>query len=567
MKTNNIVKILTSLLLLLWGMTSCEESGDKMYLTGLESSELIASSNKVALTQEQAEEIVLSVAWTKSTLSVSDPSVSAPDILATYIQVSTTEDFSANVTESFEKNLSKAYTGFQLNTIAQAISAEPEVESVFYFRLKGSVGANIAPVYSNIVEVSVTPYLIDMSKGTLLNKDKEETGFTLYSPQTNGIYYGFMGATSWQNFFLKEGNGTVWGNLGEDGSDFLMSSDAETHWNFWFPETGGCYYVIMDTQKKAWSGLSIPTLSISGDLQGEMTFDRPNVRWIYAFNATEAKTLNIQLKSTGKQYDYSTGTDATKAQDTPFAFVQNGNQLAIADQPQNIQVTVSGAGEYTLIVDLRDPQAWTCLVSSGSLEPEEVNPHIYPVGINDGITGGWNFDVTLNLYNEEDLAYAGVVDVNSLWGYGIYTEKDNWEGFYKLGEGDAMSGTLLDKGSDNIPAPAPGLYLINTSLKKLTYELTKVEDKLYVSGLNDVWTFDVTLPATETKGVYKGEVTITQASGYGFQIHLDTSWNHYLGGADGKLVFATNIKDDATLAPGTYTLTVDLINGTYAITQ
>lgn len=548
-------------------MTACEKDGDLITLSGLEESELMATESRVTLTQETSSQIALSLAWSSSTLTISNPDMSVPNILTTILQVSTAIDFSGSLSESTESSLSKAYTGAELNTLAKNLGAEPGVATPLFFRLKASTGNNMDPVYSNTVYVLVTPYQIDMSIGFILNADQEDTGVTLYSADSDGEYTGFMGATGWYNFYLMEGDGTIWGNDGVTGTAFLLSSedDSDKRWNCWFPEPGGCYYVDFNTNRKFWSALSIPALTVSGDISGEMTFDRPNVKWTLPFTATST-TITVSVSGTGKLYNYTTGDAASI--ETPVAFAQNGETLALADQAGNITVTVPEPGEYTLVIDLSNPRAWTCEAVTGTQEPDEVSPYVYLSGIDDGISGEWTFDNVLNLYNEDELAYAGVVNVNSLWGYGIYTEKDNWDDFYKLGEGDAYSGTLVYKGSTNLPAPAPGLYLIDTSLKGLTCSLTGVGGEIYVVGLNDSWEFDVPLSATATVGTYSGQVTVSSASEWGFQIHLDDSWNHYYGGSSGSLYYkGSNITDDANLAPGTYTMTVDLVNGTYSITQ
>ncbi|MGV8095204.1 MAG: DUF5114 domain-containing protein [Mangrovibacterium sp.] len=559
------LKIYILTILSLAVMTACEKDGDLITLSGLEESELLTTETEVILTQENSGQIILSLSWSTSTLTVSDPNMSAPNILTTTLQVSKANDFSVTVVESVETSLSKAYTGAELNTVAKALAAEPEVATPLYFRLKASVGNNMDPVYSNIVSVDVTPYQIDMSVGFILNKDLTDAGVILYSAESDGEYTGFIGATSWFNFYLMEGDGAIWGNDGVSGTPFLLSSenDNDKRWNCWFPEPGGCYYVDFNTNRKQWSALLIPSLTLSGDLEGEMTFNRPNVKWTFPFNTTST-TITVSISGTGKLYNYTTGDAA--AIDTPVAFAQNGETLTLADQAGDITVTVPEPGQYTLVIDLSDPRAWTCEAVAGTQEPEEVSPYVYLPGIDDGISGSWNFDKVLALYNEDKLAYAGVVNVNSLWGYGIYTEKDNWEEKYTLGTGDAYSGTLAHKGPDNIPAPAAGLYLIDISLKDLTYSLTGVDNQIYVSGLNDVWDFSVSLAATTTVGTYSGQITINGASPWGFQIHLDTSWNHYFGGSAGKLYYkGSNITDDASLSAGTYTLTVDLINGTYSI--
>jgi hypothetical protein len=105
-------------------------------------------------------------------------------------------------------------------------------------------------------------------------------------------------------------------------------------------------------------------------------------------------------------------------------------------------------------------------------------------------------------------------------------------------------------------------------LSGLTYDLTALGNEIWVVGLDDKWEFDMPLTATGTAGEYSGEITFVGASPWGFQIQLDSSWNHYFGGSDGNLYYkGSNITDDAGLTPGTYTLTVNLIDGTYSIVQ
>lgn len=495
MKAINITKIFSAIILIFTAMSACENDGDKITLSGLEGSDLIATEENVVLSQDKANQLVLSLAWTSNTLTINNPGMSAPDILTTYIQISAKSDFTSDVTESIESSYSKAYTGSELNAAAKSIGAEADISSVFYFRLKASVSNNIEPVYSNIVTVNITPYLIDMSVGYILDSKMEDSGITLYSPESNGIYTGFMGASSWYNFYLREGEGTIWGNEGVSGTPFVLSSedDSDKRWNCWFPGITGCYYTEVNTVRKQWSALLIPTLTVSGDINAEMIFDRPNVKWTTVFTSTGSATLKLKFQGTGKQYNVTSGTDDTSATDAQIAFTGSGDNLIFGTQAGEISVTVPDAGEYTLVVDLSNPRAWKCEAVSGTTDPIEINPYLYLPGIDDGTSGSWTFDNALSLYNEDELSYAGVVNVNSLWGYGIYTEKDNWDNAYKLGEGNAYEGTLVLNGEDNIPAPDAGLYLIDVSLKDLTYNMTAITDKIYAVGLHDKWEFDIPL--------------------------------------------------------------------------
>ncbi|MDR1416151.1 MAG: DUF5114 domain-containing protein [Prevotellaceae bacterium] len=564
MKTKAINKCLGALLLLI-SIGACEKDGEQIYLSGLEENEISATESSVILSQDNAQQIVLSLEWSKGALALSSSDKPAPDVLATYLQISGHDDFSGCV-ETLEATLSKAYTGAELNTIAKNLGVVPGAPTPLHFRIRSSMGNNLESVFSNAVTVNVTSYSIDMSVGFILNADREPTALTLASSQSDGIYAGFVGAAGWQNFFLLEGDGTIWGNTPEDGKEFQISSEEDV-WNFWFPGVTGCYYVNVNTSAKEWSALLIPTLTVSGDVEATMTFDRSKVQWTAAFEASSASTLKVKLSASGKQYNATTKTDDNLAADAPVAFTQSGDGLLLAPQAGDITVTVPEAGEYTLVVDLSNPSAWTCQAVSGAVAPKEINPYLYLPGVDDGIRGEWTFDSYLTLYNEDDSSYAGVVNVSSQWGYSINVEKDNWDDKYTLNEGDAYSGTLVFKGENNLPAPSAGLYLIEISLKDLTYKLTPVENQIYAVGLHDQWTFDVALTsAAATPGVFSGDITINSASPWGFQIHIDDSWNHYYGGAEGKLYYnGQNITDDASLEPGTYRMTVDLINGTYTI--
>lgn len=558
------------------GFASCEKDGDKIYLSSIEASELVATESAVVLSQENSKDIVLSLAWTKDALQISDPTLKPIDVTIQTLQISTTPDFTGVVTENVETSLSKAYTGSALNTLAKNVGATPDVANNLYFRLAAQAGKNMTSVYSNVATVSVTPYTIDMSLGYVLDGGKAETGVALYSAASDGEYLGFMGATSWYNYFLREGDGTVWGNDGVTGTPFLMTSadDDEIRWNFWFPGLGGCYYVDVNTGTKLWSALYIPSLTLSGDVAGEMTFDRPNVKWTYQFEAAQAGTLTFKVAGTGRLYNSSTGTDGSDGEgnpgiETPVAFAQSGESLTFGASAGDITVQVPAAGTCTLVIDLSNPTQWTAQVVSGSEEPAQVNEYVYLPGIDDAINAenNWTFENYLRLYDEDNLGYAGVANIGSQWGYQVAIEKDNWADFYALGEGDAYSGTLVFKSSNNIPAPENGLYFMNVSLQNLTYALTPVGDVIYYSGISNDWELHP-MAATETPGVFSAEVEVTGESSYGFQIVLDENWTTKLGGRDGILLYQgnssiPNIAFDKT--SGTYTLTVDLIKGTFTI--
>jgi hypothetical protein len=552
-------------------MTSCNNDGDLIYTTGGVDLSLDGTQQDIVLDKNNLNALALTVYWNDNgTISTSDDRVAAPNYaVVNTIQFSATADFASTVDFTMENGtFSKQFTHGDLNSVLNRLGYEGGVKAPLYIRVKGLLANNLDPQYSNVLTMNVTPYVIDMTKGFILNSNKEDTGNILASPNSDGVYTGFMGVTSWYNWYLQEGNGTIWGNEGENWEPFLMSSSVSTvaYGNYWFPGTEGCYYTIVNTNTNQWSALLLPSLTVSGGIQGDMTFDRKANVWRYVFNGSKG-SVNIKLSTTGKQYNYSTGTDDASAIDTAVGFGGSADNLTFGNSASNISVTIPTDGECTLKLDLSNPNQWTVTVVSGTDEgTAAVAQNIYLSGIDDGISGSWTFDNYLTLYNEDALCYGGVVNVNSLWGYFFYNEVDNWDDKYAMDEGsNGMEGKLVYKGTTNITAPDPGLYVFDVSLSALTYKLYAISSVSY-AGLNDDWT-PAAMEATATPGVYQATVQKSANTPWGVKILINDSWDLVFGGGSGTLrLYQDGFDGDNDLANGTYILTVDLCKATYSYT-
>lgn len=561
------LKSILAIFAVLLTATACENDGDMIYLSSPEGGALTATSTDVVLSKSLRSTIVLSLAWTQSELKVSDASMSAPNILQTTLQASASSDFSGTVVESNESALSKAYTGSELNTLAKNLGLSAGTAAPVYFRLSVKTGDNMSPVYSNTVAVNITAYTIDMSIGFILDSKKADTGATLYSATSNGIYQGFLGAGAWYNFYMMEGDDTTWGNDGVDGTAFLCSS-ADTKWNFWFPGLKGCYYTIVNTNTKLWSALYIPTLTVSGDITGDMTFDKDSDKWTLDFTADAAGTKTIKISGTGAQYKYDTGTDDTKAVSTTVGFGGTSSNVTFGSSASDITVSVPAAGKYSLTLNLKNPKQWTCTAEAPYVPPVTISKYLYLSGVDDGTSGSWTFDNYLTLYSEDAKAYEGVISVNSLWGYKFYTTANDWSSSYGMvAGGSATSGTLATDGS-NITAPSAGVYLFDVSMSSLTYSLLQVTD-VYYAGFNTAgdeggnWTMTAMTP-TGTDGIYTATVTLAGTCSWGAKIYVNGSWDVFFGGSDGTLYYKGDGMEKV-LGAGTYTLTVDLKKMTYTM--
>lgn len=365
-------KIFRNLMMLLCALTalvSCDESGDKIYLDGFKASDLMASASDVKLSVDNSKDVVLSLAWQNPTLFSSDETKPAGSgVLKTYLQASASEDF-ASVKEYTVTDLSKAFTGADLNAAAKDLGLSPDVSSPLYFRIKSQMGANLDAAYSNVCQVKVTPYLIDMSYINILNEKKDQVLTKLYSPNSDGVYSGYMTASSWFHIWGKENDGTIWGNVGQDNHVYEMDN-TESAWNFWFPGQTGIYYTVVDTKAKEFKPTYIKAMQLNGE---EMTYDAPNYAWVKVITTT-ADNTPINIVATGAEYSKATATDDAAAVVKTMNYTLADGKMT--DAATAGSVNIAKAGTYTITVKVGENSDLTYSIESGNQtapEPEASN--------------------------------------------------------------------------------------------------------------------------------------------------------------------------------------------------
>ena len=365
-------KIFRNLMMLLCALTalvSCDESGDKIYLDGFKASDLMASASDVKLSVDNSKDVVLSLAWQNPTLLSSDETKTAGSgVLKTYLQISASENF-ASVKEYSVTDLSKAFTGADLNAAAKDLGLTPDVSSPLYFRIKSQMGNNLDAAYSNVCQVKVTPYLIDMSYINILNENKDQVLTKLYSPHSDGVYSGYMNASSWFHIWGKENDGTIWGNVGQDGHVYEMDN-TESAWNFWFPGQTGIYYTVVDTKAKEFKPTYIKAMQLNGE---EMTYDAPNYAWVKVITTT-ADNTPINIVATGAEYSKATATDDAAAVVKTMNYTLADGKMT--DAATAGSVNIAKAGTYTITVKVGENSDLTYSIESGNQtapEPEASN--------------------------------------------------------------------------------------------------------------------------------------------------------------------------------------------------
>ena len=367
-------KIFRNLMMLLCALTalvSCDESGDKIYLDGFEASSLMASASDVVLSVDKSKDVVLSLAWQNPTLLSSDETKPAGNgVLKTYLQASASVDF-ASVKEYTVTDLSKAFTGADLNAAAKDLGLSPDVSSPLYFRIKSQMGSNLDAAYSNVCQVKVTPYLIDMSYINILDKDKDQVLTYLYSPNSDGVYSGYMNVSSWLNCWGKENDGTFWGNIQTGDKPYAVLDNDQSACNIWFPEPAGIYYTVLDTksEEKLFHATLIKSMKVNGE---EMKYDGPNYAWVGVVTTT-ADNTPISIVADGAEYNKSTGDKGTPIAKTLNYTLADGK---MTDSENAGSVNIAKAGTYTVIVKVGEHSQLEYTIVSGDQttpEPEASN--------------------------------------------------------------------------------------------------------------------------------------------------------------------------------------------------
>ena len=564
-------KYILASLMAVMTLTACDKDGDMITTSGAQPVELDGSGD-VVIDKDHVSGLALTLNWTdNSKLTTNDERVQTPiGTTVNTLQFSKSSSFESVIEILTESGTtSMQFTGENLNSLVGRVGLESDIASTLYIRMRSVLANNVEPQYSNVYQIQVTPYSIDMTLGFVLDAGRNDTGNTLASPNSDGIYSGFLGVSGWYNWWLLEGNGVMWGNIGDDGGGkpFVISSNDQ-HWNFWYPGPAGCYFTTVNTVKQEWSALYIPSLTVSGDISGEMTYDRKTNKWTLPYNAAQTGTATIRIAGTGSQYNSQTGTDDGAAISTPVAFGMENGKLTFGQTASDITVNVAATGNVSLTLDLSDPKNWVCEVAEGSDTPVEVQQILYVLGNDDT----WNYDQYLTLYDEDNLCYAAAVNFNCSWGYYFSKEYQGWDHINQDPSTSEWKFILNGTDDNNIQAPGKGLYVTIASLGWMSYWYGMSDPITSVSctGFNDNWDLIEMTADHDHVGVYTAQITATADTPWGVQVLMNGSWEYMFGTyKDGSLRWSK--KEDG--APKgweigkTYTFTVDLCKCTYSLTE
>lgn len=565
MKLHNILPSALLSGIMAFGLISCSSDLEPVYLLPTPDIALGGATGDIILSPDNPRALAMTIYWSgDGRLALSDTLLQAPvNAAVETIQLSADENFTSTIDVSVDKGVrSRQFLCEELNSLLGRLDFPSDVLSPLYVRVRSVLAANLEPTYTTPLKVMVQPYSIRLIIGTVIDRDWNDTGMQLASPAEDGIYRGFMGVNGWTNWWLREANNIVWGNVGQDGMTFHASS-ADDHWNFWFPDPAGCYYTTLNTVEGWWSALHIDNLNVSGDISGEMTFNIKTNQWTLPVNLPSAGNVTVTIGGAGSLYDRET-TDMGPAKPQTVGFGGDASALTFGSAATPVTIAMP-AGETSLILDLTNPLAFR--LEAGQPEEEGgAEERLYLSGVTD-----WDgFDLFLSLYDESTLSYGGAHWIDSEWGYRAYTQPD-WAAGFKAADGATpLAGSLVAADSDgNIPAPEKGLYVMDFRMKEMAYTLTPVTSVTY-TGLNDDWSEYAMTQSADNPEVFTAEFVKRQDTPWGVKVLINHDWTLFFGGADGALMLGHSdatpgFDGDNLLTVGeTYILRVDLGTQTYS---
>lgn len=328
--------LLTTLSLMLW---SCEKDEVKTILKQGAAPTLNASATTLTLLQANAANDAVSFTWTAA-----DYGFSAPTSYTLQIAVRNTNFAGASrIDISMGNSLTKSFKVGDINReLLKIIPAG--ITSQLEARVKVDVASSVAPVYSNVVNLTATPYR-DIIKYNWPYAINVAGNYQNWSPSTapqivsvsnDGNYEGYINFNNPTPEF-KFVKGDNWGagdfgsaggnNLGDGGPNLTLSNGA------------GVYLIRANTNNRTWSNTKITRWGLIGSAtpggwgsDQEMNFDA----------ATGSYSITINLVVGEIKFRANN--------DWAINFGDNNGDLKPDYGGSNI--AISQAGNYTIILDI-----------------------------------------------------------------------------------------------------------------------------------------------------------------------------------------------------------------------
>jgi len=255
-------------------LPSCKKDGALVTSNGGKAGTLTASSTTLLLDKSKVSDPTTVISFS---FTAADYGFKAA--ITNTLQIDAPGDNWANPTSAvLPTNVySQGYSTADFNNLVLKLNLPAGVASQVVVRVAHSVSANVAPVYSNVLNMTVTPfnltswvYVPGAYEGWTNGSPQIDS---LISPTGNGIYSGIINFTAGNNQFLIVPVKGSWANkyATTDGpTTGTTSASYSTQYvtggdnNFYAPSTAGNYLVTLNTNTSTLTIVQADYYSIIG---------------------------------------------------------------------------------------------------------------------------------------------------------------------------------------------------------------------------------------------------------------------------------------------------------------
>jgi len=595
----NIFKLLFAAILLT-AFGACKKIADLPHYGNGAAPTLAASTTTIAPTAADSSKTVLTLSW-------SNPKYATDSSHQKFIveMDSAGRNFTHEVSFEVDGPLNVSFTGNQLNNVLAGFGFAPGMSFSVDIRLTSSYANNNEQYKSNVVTVTMTPYLVPIiltpsSTSPIIldvsNATSNAISFTWNASEygTNTISYALQLDTAGDNFahpqVLKydqkltssilvndlnslaiaagvSGGSTknvefrIVSYLGTGYSTKLVNSSVVTISITTFTPIPPTLYIVGDATPGGWNN-PVPLPS--------QQFTRLDaVSYGIVVNLTAGKSYLLLPVNGDWTHKYG-GASAT-----------GGALLADGAVPGSNTPAPPTSGMYQIVVNF---QTGTYTVTPFTMT---IPSNLYIVG--DATAGGWANPVPVpsQQFTQIDAVSFGIM-VNLTAGGSYLFLPLNGDWGHKYGGSSATGGTLLADGAvpgSNTPAPAAsGTYQIIVNFQTGTYTVTPftgalpVPTSLYIVGDATAggWNNPVPVPSQQFTRVnltdFQLTVNLSSTGSYLF-LPVNGDWSHKYGGTSatsGSILYDGAVPGSNTPGPavtGNYLIDVDFATGKYTVTK
>lgn len=248
---------LSSIMLLM--LPACKKDEVKVVATNGTASTLTANSTTLVLDKSKLYDTSKVV-----TFSLTKPNFGYSAAITNTLQIDVPGDNWANPSTAVlgAQALSQAYNTGDFNALLLKLNLPAGVASAVQVRVKSSIGASVAPVYSNVLSLTATPFNLAsyMYVPGAYEGWNPAASATLVSPTSNGVFTGIINFTG-TDLSFKVTSAADW-NHTNYGAGSTAGTISSTGGNLTAPATGGLLLTV-DLNKS--TIMYTPQWSIIGD--------------------------------------------------------------------------------------------------------------------------------------------------------------------------------------------------------------------------------------------------------------------------------------------------------------